>query len=444
MNILLQMDDFAKPNSMRYYIEHNNPQLMESLTDTEHSFSGTPENLFNFAAWSIQNYPALKHCLVLWNHGAGIKDPGIWGRLIGRWRDEFFVFNKSTGLLELDRSLVRDKKWLEHLQRLNRERGIAFNDVAEAYLTNQDLKAGLENISINLLGGKKLDILAMDACHMAMVEIASQIKKAVTIMVASQEVEPGTGYDYALLLNPHGFNASSTPHDFAKHIVTSYDNQYRGCLADYTQSAIDLTNVESLEQNIDQISGLLLDILAQGSGFKSIKEVRFSRTQTTEFLDNDYIDLYHFYKSLNLKSREFSMQNTAWGSIWSLLAAKTLDGMNIINSMVIANASGVNLPHAHGLSIYFPLRSMHASYYKTVFAQVTRWPKFLERFIELRKMNMRKMNVATKKEEVTDTKTAPVQNKKVVKKSKKKPKNCAVCAQLHNLRVKRAKKTKTI
>ena len=39
--------------------------------------------------------------------------------------------------------------------------------------------------------GQKIDLVGMDACLMAMVEVAYEIKDYVNILVASQETEPG-------------------------------------------------------------------------------------------------------------------------------------------------------------------------------------------------------------------------------------------------------------
>src|SRR5580700_10565444 len=47
MNILLQMDEYGKPESMRFYIERDNAKLVQSLTGSGNNFSGTPENLFD-------------------------------------------------------------------------------------------------------------------------------------------------------------------------------------------------------------------------------------------------------------------------------------------------------------------------------------------------------------------------------------------------------------
>lgn len=393
VNLLLQMDTLGQKEISRFYIDQNNAKLIQTHSNTPTSFSGTPINLYEFASWGSLNYPAQKTCLVLWNHGAGIKDPNIWGRMLMRWRDDLFTINKTTRLLELDRSLNTH----EARELLLKKRGIAFNEAAEAYLTNDDLKTSLEAISKDCLRGAKIDVVAMDACHMAMIEVGSQIKNSVSIMVGSSEVEPGAGWNYKSALTAFSKSAA-TDKEIAAHFVAAYHAEYRSTTGDYTQSAVDLSYCNSMEANISRFASSMIDLMTIGrqAGFKVIRDLRFSRSATTEFFDTDYIDLRHLYKSV-LRC----MQDILNGEQLSIFGASTsqqlaaeisckeissacLEGLGILESMIIANASGRNLKEASGLSIYFPISSIHSSYRKTVFAKSTKWVQFLEKFLRMR------------------------------------------------------------
>ena len=398
VNILLQMDDFGNKGFIRFFIERNNAAMVQSVLKPT-SFSGTPENLFDFTSWGVNAYPAHKQALVLWNHGAGIKDPHIWGKMLAKWRDEFLVFNRKTSRFELDRSYTSEHGLRQKLaafeakesvdKQLLAERGIAFNDATQTYLSNDDLTKVLSDVCSKLLGHKKLDLLVMDACHMAMIEVASQVKSYAKVLVGSEEIEPGSGYSYESLLEQlrhNDFDAFS----LAKHIVACYEQEYRNTMSDYTQSAIDLTRVASVESNIDRVAAALITLLDvdRDRAQRALKLVRNDRMLTTEFLDTDYIDLYHFYNSLvgacDLQNAVYGTGNPAAGPLWQELAGTLTSGMRLMNQVVIANVAGTNLANAHGLSIYFPTESMHSSYAKTEFAKTNMWPKFLERYLQLR------------------------------------------------------------
>ncbi|MFH0898542.1 MAG: clostripain-related cysteine peptidase [bacterium] len=383
LNIIVQFDEYLKREVTRYYVEKEHLVVADSQSDSIAATSGTPESLYDFASWAIESYPAQNQALVLWNHGYGIKDPSIWGRTKMLERDKLFTINYQTGLLELNRKNFFEDE--EMTKRFFRERGIAFNDTAQEYLTNQDLTNALEKISNNLLDGNKIDILFMDACHMGMLEIGSQIKDFVHYMVASEEVEPGTGYNYIYLLEPF-LDGSLSAEDFAKQGVLGYEEEYNLENADYTQSAINLYNFEKVEINVKEMGTTLTELLADSDSnmFFMLRKIRSRSTYTTSFCDPEYIDFCHFYISLVEIVEQQLLSNSYSSEIAKKLKqvkALAEQGLNMMQNYIIKNASGINLPHAYGLAFYFPTKKVHSSYYKTNFDKITKWSTFLEKYI---------------------------------------------------------------
>ena len=370
INILVQTDVYRKKEVSRYFVEKNKLVLADTQNNGLQSTSGTPESLFSCAKWGITNYPAKHHAIVLWNHGSGIEDPSIWGKLWETYPSEIFTRNSKTGLLDLNKKSLKD-------------RGIAFNEIFETYLTNQDLKNSLAKISKELLGGKKIDILAMDACNMAMLEVGSQIKDSANIMVASEEYEPGSGWDYSFALEPF-LRHSMTPEEFAKQMVLSYKEAYKYHHSAYTQSAIKLTNYNYLEDNINNVSICLLSLLNskdKDKVLRQLKKIRTSLRLTTVFANKSYIDMYHFYSSL-LSETEWLKWDVINTSQLNLLKKLLEEGLKLMKNQIIENVMGPQLPHAHGMAFYFPTRSIHRSYYKTTFAQNNKWVEFLAKYIK--------------------------------------------------------------
>ncbi len=385
-NLLIQMDAFGVNEIMRFYVEKNNPIIADvnNNTSTPTSFSGSAGNLYEFIHWGITQFPSEKICLSISNHGSGIKDPDIWAKFIMRWRDDLFVFNRATGRLELNRHYKNESNYKNYLETLNKERGIAFNDTAQTYLTNQDIKNTLESF------GKKIDILMLDACFMAMVEVASQVKNAASIMVASQEAEPGSGHNYATLLEKLT-TTRLTSQEIARHIVHNYADEYDQVIGDYTQSAVDLSYVDEIEKSINILALNLINLIKQGNDatIKALREIRFNPFLTTEFLDNDYIDLKHLLESLVTKGSSYSSNNNEFSilekpntpDLWLNVVQSAQNTLATLKKMIIANVKSENLSNVGGLSIYFPTLAIDSSYYSTVFAQSTAWPQFLEAFI---------------------------------------------------------------
>lgn len=386
-NLLIQMDAFGVNEIMRFYIEKNNPIIADSNnnTPTPTSFSGSAANLYDFITWGTKQFPSERICLSISNHGSGIKDPDMWGKFIMHWRDNLFVFNRKTGRLELNRHYKNEQKYKDYLENMTKERGIAFNDSAAVYLSNEDLKNALESY------GKKFDVLMLDACFMAMVEVASQVKNAASFMVASQEAEPGSGHNYTTITE----KLSKTPmnnREMACHIVSCYADEYSNIVGDYTQSAIDLSCAQEMEAHINKLALDLTALMKNGNDatIKAVREIRFNPILTTEFLDNDYVDLKHLLESLIIKGTAHSSNNSEFSmlekpdapELWLNVVHSAQNAHATLQNMVVANARSESLNNVGGLSIYFPTLTIDSSYSKTVFAQSTAWPQFLEAFLE--------------------------------------------------------------
>ncbi len=396
VNLLLQLDVQGEKSISRYFIERHHPKTVQTLSNTSTSFSGTPENLYEFAQWGIKNYPAEKICLVLSNHGTGIKDPHAWGRALTQIRDKLFVLNAQSGLLEIDRKRAQDLSFLRKLEDI--ERGIAFNEVAQVYLTNDDLRDALNAITKDVLKGKKIDVLAMDACYMSMIEVASQVKNAAHFMVGSEEVEPGSGYNYQYILEPL-MNNNLKDNELAENIVAGFNKEYSYTVGDFTQSALDLSRIDDVEIALNRLSATLIELLGtdQKTAYKIINDIRSNPNYTTEFLDTDYVDLTHFLKSFASCSNDLCQDDSKdWFSffftnkdktkkLWHNAHEAALDCMAALEKVIIANTFGKNFNNAHGISIYFPKNSIKTNYYQTEFAKTTLWPLFLKKFLSTNK-----------------------------------------------------------
>jgi hypothetical protein len=254
------------------------------------------------------------------------------------------------------------------------------------YLNNQDLKNTLKKISTELLNGKKI-MLGFDACNMAMIEIAFQIKDYVDIMIASQETEPGSGWNYETFLKPLK-TRELTPEEFSKNIVETYQKNYEKTFADFTLSAISLSEIDLLTKQIDLISENLISILKSENKtlfFKKLSKIRTRRKYSTIFANPDYIDLNNFLTSLNnlikknLNNVKYKNNKKEFDNLNLNLSLTS----NLINKLVLKKTFCYSVPFADGISIYFPTKKIHNSYKKTDFAASNKWIEFLKIYTKL-------------------------------------------------------------
>lgn len=345
--------------------------------------SGDPQTLIDFCSLCIKTFPqANEFDLVLWNHGTGPIEPTIFSGATFRKivnPSQLFRYNSETKLAELDRSIG----FFDYINKNNevREnmRGICFDDTTGNYLTNEKLKGALHTIVHDLLKGQKLNIIGFDACMMSDINVASIVKDYADIMVGSQEVELGTGWDYSAVLAPYAQGAPDNV-SFAKNIVTSFHKTYSRITHDFTQSAIDLSQIDALEKNLEDLATILINGLAKQKN-KTVKnaiKISKDKRNCTQFDEPTYKDMGDLYDKLLQNVPKCELGTTkATANFKRDLTALLTEGKKLLAKAIIANTAGKNLSRAQGLSIYFPEYQIHSSYRK----QKSKWLQFLEKYV---------------------------------------------------------------
>ena len=365
INIIVYLNEPGPHKKTQIYLIEKNKATLLNKDNQEKLNSGDPRTLISFCNWVIKNFPADNYFLDLWNHGTGWAD--VKYKAINP--SSLFIFNPDTLMLELDRN-IRYLDMLDQVQMEKIQRGICFDDTYKSYLNNQDLEYALAAICNEGLKGAKLAIIGMDACLMAMVEIANICKKYANILVASQEVELGQGWRYDSALEPFSTGNHVSKEEFATHLIKSYYDTYFSITSDFTLSAVNLDNFQTIEENINTVATLLLECLQNQRG-QSVKYIIRQCRRHICFEEPSYIDLMSFYKRLTLNIDKFVLQSNT--HLVSQLKEALENGTKLIKNSIIANTYGSNLSHAHGLSIYFPEQNMLNSYQKTEFAQTNQW-----------------------------------------------------------------------
>lgn len=290
--------------------------------------SGDPETLISACKWALKHYPAEQFVLVLWNHGSG----------------------------SINRTISRS---------------VCYDDTTGNYLTDYKLVQALEQV-IQVLG-KKIDIIAFDACLMADLEIAYAIKNYAHYMVASQETIPGTGfgYDYAL---EDAAKKWVHPYQLTKMIVHAYEKEYAKITNNYTLSAINLAKLDLLTANTNRIAEQLTKALHKNYT-ETYKYIRYCIRRATRF-DKKYVDMFDFYSILIKHLSNITSDPLIRNTLSELLE----EGLNLLTNSIIDYVHGDSYPNSHGLSIYFDRKQLDQTYPTTIWAQESRWLSLLETY----------------------------------------------------------------
>ncbi|QTH43089.1 hypothetical protein J4772_00980 [Cohnella sp. LGH] len=256
---------------------------------------GDAQTLADFVTWGVKNYPANNYSLIFWDHGGG--------SVLGFGSDELFDGDS---------------------------------------LTLDEIEAGLA--AAFEITGKKLELVGFDACLMATVETASQLSPYAEYMIASQELEPGHGWDYVGALGYLSSEPYVSGAEFGKAIVDSYKEHaiVFGQEKSITLSVTALDKVPAVVQ--------ALEALVEEAG---------------PIITADTRRFYSFAEGRS-KAEDYG-STTAHGGITDMAdlasIAKNVSGQypdkaealkNAIHDAVVYNMNSQGRPDASGLSIYFP------------------------------------------------------------------------------------------
>lgn len=319
--------------------------------------SGDPVVFAKFVDWVTKNYPADINMVSIWNHGSGI-------------------FRAKTGINEKNYPLngsgivqnpMKESGTFSTTSVINTNSFASDDNGGEMQL--KDLKPALDSAVRNL--GRKLDIFGFDTCLMGYVETAYQMKDQVNYLVASEELEPGDGWDYNGFLT--AVARSSTAKDIASNLVDSFGKSYR---PGGTQSGRDITlTATDINQLANGLVPALNDYASELKGnIASVKQtVSKVRNSTQTFYNRDSADLGHF---LSLMAKESVGRSPALNKVAN----------EYKKTIVNETHYGSSVANASGLQIYFPSSSMsYNSRYDSVsdlrFAENKEWGSFLKAFV---------------------------------------------------------------
>jgi hypothetical protein len=290
-----------------------NSELVADLGEVD---MGDPTTLYDFATWAISTYPSEHYALILSDHGAG------WA---GGWSDS----SPSNPL------------------------GMSVQDIDGA------LGAIVADTGIGAL-----DLVGLDACLMAQLEVMSALAPHALYAVASEETEPSLGWGYAAFLGELNDDPSMTGRGLGEAIVDTYiegdvritDEGARTLLAGAgssaegvvqqlgltsTLSAVDLSAIQDLDAAVNELAVALVGI-DQGL----VAQARaYSQSYSSVFSDQgvpSFIDLGHFADLLLAEVDDPAV----------VVAARQV--RDALSRAVVAEKHGDQRPGSNGLTIYFP------------------------------------------------------------------------------------------
>lgn len=211
-------------------------------------------------------------------------------------------------------------------------------------LTLPELTAALEG-GLDAAGVEKLGLIGFDACLMATYEVASAVAPFGERMVASEELEPGTGWDYTSLQSVHD-RGGATADELGTVLVDTFKthSEEAGQGSEVTLSLVDLTRMPALDAAVGAFGAALAE---RGQAVAPV-------------VGRELSDNLAFGKSPDPEQNKFS---TDLGLLATSIGTEALDVsdqadavVKALNDMVVHKVAGPLTEGASGLAIHFPPR----------------------------------------------------------------------------------------
>jgi clostripain len=323
VNFVVLMDtmtDFAD----LLYVEAGESTRIEGYGFPKEVNMADPGVLTDFVVTAVNEYPAEKYALILWDHGGG-------------WRG--LCWDDSTELLP---------------------------DGSEDCITMVELRTALDDAKEQT--HEVMDVVGFDLCLMAMPEVAYQVRDLADYVVFSEETVPGYGFPYEAIASDLVTTPSMDGEQLSSMIVEDYAAYYSSMTGyyDWTMSAFNMTYMDEVTETVDALGTSLLNGL-------------------DEYMNSIQKDLiaaqkYYYPYNVDLKGFAMNLYNDPTIDDQDIKdAAKAV--AEAVEDGVSAYINSLHNDESYGLAIYVPstndgMHSLKDSYGEVPFATETSWFDF--------------------------------------------------------------------
>lgn len=366
LSIVAQFDRMSDHHTRRFEIRAGRSKQVADLGETN---TGNPAVAADFFAWGIENYPADRLLAVIWNHGSGIDETDIYKSVRASGGQVSHKGEENSVSARLVRQVLgsplRRSLFASTPQEAILAKGIAYDDTSKDFLDNAELRRVLDRVKTRT--GRCVDVLGCDACLMSMLEIAYQLKDHASVMVGSEETEPGEGWPYDRVLKALAEKPGMDARALGKTIVEAYGASYRGSGEAVTLSALDLTRALQVGELVSVLAKALVKGLGTAAEFGRITA---AVNAAQRYYIPDFVDLGDLCAQLAATCKSAAVRDAA-------TALKT--GLKK-SGFVIANLKqGASVKKSTGVSILVPVRAgkVSVTYSALEFAIKHDWDEFL-------------------------------------------------------------------
>ncbi|MBR6012842.1 MAG: clostripain [Selenomonadaceae bacterium] len=244
--------------------------------------------------------------------------------------------------------------------------GLCFDERTDDSLSLNEVHDAFASVYNNSPENPPFEVIGFDTCLMATYELANDLYGFAKYMVASEEVEPGNGWEYTGMLTALAENPAMGGDGLGQSICDTY---YQGCEDAWTEdsvtlSVIDLSKIPQLRQAYENFGAEALKLSAENPKkfFSNLgRHAKRSENYGGNTRESGYYDMIDL-ADLAKKSKE-------------LLPQTSENLINAIDDAVVYKINGEYRDQGSGISGFYPydggeqMLSMYSQIYSAPLAQ---------------------------------------------------------------------------
>jgi len=326
---LMNLADWSGTKLLRVEKDH-----LHEIEDWDDANMGDPATLKKFIGKAAKLYPAKRYGLILSDHGGG------WA-------------------------------------------GICVDETAKDALSTPELRDALKQATGEI---GPLELLGFDACLMANLEVFHEVAPFARVLVGSEELVPGTGWNYVPVARTLTKKPNQPGLDVAEVVADSFRDFFskanRKAGHGVTLSVVKSEQVAAVTESVQVFSDRLVGHFGSETG--AWLQMARTRARSLEFGRSDatgkgsaLFDLVHIAELLKDETKSKNPE----------LARAAEKLIKAVGAAVVHNVCGKERRNSHGLTIYFPpsaeaYKGSADAYARMGFAKSSRWGAFLAKYLE--------------------------------------------------------------
>ncbi|KAK3279127.1 hypothetical protein CYMTET_12966 [Cymbomonas tetramitiformis] len=300
---------------------------------------GKKSVLGTFISRSIIRFPADDYALILWDHG-------------NAWRG--FGGDATPGIYQ------GGQYW-------------------STALSLSELKSAIHSGLVGA-GASQFSLIGFDACLMQSYAVTSMLSHLTAVVVASEELEPGHGWDYSAF-SILGSHPSISPIDLGQTICDKYKQQAARSGTDtITLSVINIAEFLSFRTGFQRLIDALATAL-QGTeldgqdalvlGLAEVQSSSLEMIRTPGYDKESLLDLGMLLRGMNVEG---------WKGAAAIPEGLLDELIDSYDRAIAHQVTDVVMAQATGLSIYFPRTAAEYEYAYCYITAVRHWCEFLQAY----------------------------------------------------------------